>query len=430
MHKRHPVSFIYVFSLLTLWLFFAIPPAQASDSLHFQFTITDFYDPLLSPAQNKEQLDTLGAEKISITSKYEPIRDTSGTIIKRVFRNECMTSMCFSGKTVEEKQYQYHEATSIRYNTQQRQISFELPPPVNTPELAYKIQSVTITTPFSTAHILYNTSINPIDYFNNRENSRLSLINPNPDSRFPHIYLDSYKGLIAQLALLNQPITPSKAPQTFSDQEKKEIFLQRHLSHYGGEHKIVVPATLPSWYQINSTAQDQREAKGLLVNDQGMEAIVLTGDISGSLENESQGTYYRDERWLRNNGKLTHIYLNPIHIPDYGCDFIYGITFFEDGTEERYFAQNFTLAEKFDDELIRQKKVFVTPADLTALDEYEAQREQYFHSQKAYPSIADRMPACKRMITDAKRLLASPKEQLEQEFEQYKQIIKDADDNK
>lgn len=478
MRKNYNAPFFSVLSLLITSLLYSASPAYANSNdemLRFQFTITDFYDPLLSPEQNEQQFSELNKEKINITGTYEPIKDTSGQTIRHVWQPGCMTSFgcAISGKEITEKTYTTQEAESVSYDPQQRQIDFELPKPINKFSLVYILKSITITTPFVSIQIPYQfeekksnlklnidlsisanqdsslnykinnitatpaskaddghqqSKQNPIHISQTNIQSSLSLTNPDPDDRYPHVYLSSNKGFIANLNALDQKSTSQQQSLTFSDQEKKKLFASRSLSDYGGFINIDIPKTLPSWYQINNPEGNNRTVSGLVVNDQNIEAVILEGDIDYDPSQNRTESYYRKEFWLRSHGDLTHIYLTPIHIPDYGCDFIYGITFFPDGTEERYFAEKFSFQEKFDDELIDKKKIFVTTDNLTVLDEYETSREAYYaNQQEKYPSIQNGLFACKRMITDAKRLLGSPKEQLEKEFDQYKNIIEAAD---
>lgn len=424
--RFRPVLFLFmlVFASIVLPVH-----AQADGTLRFSLTITDFYDPLLPPEQNQILLNELTPEQITVAGSYEPIRDRSKTVIKRVYHRDCMVGvMCFGGKWVTEKTNDYIKALSVNYLPEERQIVFELPAPLNTPSLAYRLYAISITTPLVSINMLYEKNTATVPYVDDHILSKLYLTNPDPDDRYPHVVLASHKGVMAYLDTSSQTSKPPQGKTTFSDQERKMLFSERKLLDYGGLFPITIPKTLPAWYQINHSTRGFYQTRGIWVNDQEMEAVILKGYVAYTQKEKTREYYSKDEYWLRNKGQLTHIYLEPIHTPDYGCNFTYGITFFNDGTEERYIAKDLKNKEKFDERLMGKKKIHVTLTDLSALDTYESEREQYYANQeKRYPSIENGLPACKRMIADAKRLLGSPKVQLEQEFEQYRKIIKAAD---
>ena len=426
---RHLLFLIMLTGINIMPVAVAQAQAQVNNTLRFQLTLTDFYDPLLPPEQNQRLLDDLTTKDIAITGTYEPIRDSSKTIIRRVYRPNCMVGVtCFGGKWETEKTYQNSPAISVNYIPLQRKIVFELPAPIDTPFLAYRLNDISIFMPFASILIPHKGNNISASYVNDNIKSGLNLTNPDPDDRRPHVVLISRKGIIAYLSSQEQEGTQARDEMIFSEQERKEIFSQRRLLDYGGLFPISIPETLPNWYQINYATKSFYQTKGILINDQQIEAVILEGHVAYTQSEKTKEYYSKDEYWLRNKRQLTHIYLNPIHTPDYGCNFSYGITFFDDGTEARYIAKDLNHQEKFDERLMEKKKIHVKSDDLSELDIYKNEREQYYiNQQKRYPSIENGLPACKRMITDAKRLLGTPKALLEQEFEQYKRIIEDAD---
>lgn len=393
-------------------LLFILATSSHAIAQQFVLTLPDFYFPLAAPATTFDM-----TEGIVIEGRYYPVKQIKGVTYteKRVYQPNCMVGVtCFpwGGKWRTETQaiHQYEKAVIVSADRQK--VIFELP--------------LEKDDAFALEHINVGFSLTQFGFPENWTGIRIPLAVPLKEGK-SHYFKDSSgrnvtlnkeiytgAGIIVRLDMLDngQPSpTPIIASDTtddtvLSDAERKALFSS--LAFGNTDLKLIpliIPASLPNWHGVERT-------EGKFVHSPPFDTISLRGDLLYSGYSQA---YEKVEVWTRHHGKLISIVSDPHNYDPWGeCAFKYTITFFPDGSEERYFIPQPVAGQ--------EKNILIKGKDLSAITAFEQNsitltpRSGAVHSDK-------QIAQCRRSIADARRMLTAPKAKLEQEFNAYQQLI-------
>jgi|GEM_PF-2629301 len=411
---------------------------EAGEKRQFQLVITDFFFPLFTNEQNK-LFPAKFVPTVKITGLYVPTEKIIGTTYKETtyYEPNCMvgvTCFPFGGKykTKTEIIIKNEEAEILDTSAEQQKITFQLSAEKTS---HFQLNGIALTFPLTP--LLQQENIPPADPYSvlaRKETTEIFIpVSLNPEKSQSHYFKNmggtgrnislqdrnhtvSPLGIVFQLNQLENgqpgtvPVVALNKPDTstFTPAERYRMVDSIDVGTRSNAVQIHIPPALPRWHQTEETT-------GNAIISVRREVIALSGTLLYKNQFNSTQKYNKEEIWKKTQGKLAHIYSNPYNynhdLHKDSCPFYFGIDFYPDGTEKRYFT---------DRRNGREKEHIIRNADISPLLVFEKDRETI--NAKEPQGLAQ----CKRAINDAKLLLTSSREKLEEEFNAYRKLIEEA----
>lgn len=442
-----------------LVIFLLSPPLLHAENIRFALSLTDFFNPILSNEQIKEAKVNM-IDSIRIIGVYSKISRNT----KLVYVPNCMTGVTcfpFGGEWERRKEVenfiQEHEANILNISKENQQIIFELP---KFKSNKFAFDSLIISYKVSPSGIQKNKALqiplaiskepnhtNHHRYFkeekysgiwireqsSKQQNTSKVVYNSNEKSNF----LIDVRAIF-KLEALNQENIPladavilnGDDSAIFADEEKIQMTLDGlRLNHvndflYSKKDKtMIILSDMPRWnisHGVNK--KDLSPLRGAYFEEGNIEALYLNQGITYG---PGEDIYNNQETWFGIDGKLMQIVSDPslvLHNQNI-CLFQYGIYFYPDGKEVRYFVdpKNEKLYYNKDG---RQSSFYVKKIlkdkNLSLFDEFEKKNiekleKDHFKSRE--------LAACRKRIAEARAILSASRSELESAYNKYKQLI-------
>ena len=443
-----------------------INSSDAKESLHVSLQIDDFYNPYLTHAENEDIKQNFPKKNIKIIANYEPIIDKTGSIIKKKTTNRPSPFLSLrdilgidNKDIVYNKINQYAIATNLKVDKNNQIINFDIPKPTKNNKQKYVLKGIYLHYPdfqlsknhkfgyFRTGSDYYLPIFkNQID-INKLKGSVNRFMNVEPlnleiktDKFFDFTYdYDrtqlTKKDYLARNIALNTSVWFSNdkpiKKKVLSNEEKGDLFDEMTISMDGQKYEhIVIPDSKLSW-------SDAEDIYGSYVKGKTFEVLQLKGQLS----KYSKKGYYdgRRGKWVKQKGDM--VYIDQKYADDNGCKFHYRIVFEKDNQPRRYILHSYKRSESNNKEFtIFSNKTYISQENLNFFEKTKQRKKESFdYSLRQIPVFyknsdkefrdqlilenQDLAQACMKEIDHMKRLMTMPKENLMQEFEQYKKII-------
>ena len=412
-----------------------INSSDAKESLHVSLQIDDFYNPYLTHAENEDIKQKFPKKNIKIIANYEPITDKTGSIIKKTTKNSPSPFLSLrdilgidNKTTVYNKINQYAFATNLKVDKDNQIINFDIPKPTKNNKQKYVLEGIYLHYPdfqLSVSHKFgyfrdgsdYYLPIfkNQID-INKLKGSVNRFMNVEPlkheiktdkffdlTSNYGRTELTKKDYLARNIALNTSVWFSNDKPikkKVLSNEEKGDLFDEMTISMDGQKYEhIVVSDSKLSW-------SDAEDIYGSYVKDKTFEVLQLKGQLS----KYSKKGYYdgRRGKWVKQKGDM--VYIDQKYEDYNGCEFHYRIVFEKDNQPRRYILHSYKRSESNNKEFpIFSNKTYISQENLNFFEKTKQRKKESL--------------ACMKEIDHMKRLMTMPKEDLMQEFEQYKKII-------
>ena len=412
-----------------------INSSDAKESLHVSLQIDDFYNPYLTHAENEDIKQKFPKKNIKIIANYEPITDKTGSIIKKTTKNSPSPFLSLrdilgidNKTTVYNKINQYAFATNLKVDKDNQIINFDIPKPTKNNKQKYVLEGIYLHYPdfqLSVSHKFgyfrdgsdYYLPIfkNQID-INKLKGSVNRFMNVEPlkheiktdkffdlTSNYGRTELTKKDYLARNIALNTSVWFSNDKPikkKVLSNEEKGDLFDEMTISIDGQKYEhIVVSDSKLSW-------SDAEDIYGSYVKDKTFEVLQLKGQLS----KYSKKGYYdgRRGKWVKQKGDM--VYIDQKYEDYNGCEFHYRIVFEKDNQPRRYILHSYKRSESNNKEFpIFCNKTYISQENLNFFEKTKQRKKESL--------------ACMKEIDHMKRLMTMPKEDLMQEFEQYKKII-------
>ena len=412
-----------------------INSSDAKESLHVSLQIDDFYNPYLTHAENEDIKQNFPKKNIKIIANYEPITDKTGSIIKKTTKNSPSPFLSLrdilgidNKTTVYNKINQYAFATNLKVDKDNQIINFDIPKPTKNNKQKYVLKGIYLHYPdfqLSESHKFgyfrdgsdYYLPIfkNQID-INKLKGSVNRFMNVEPlkheiktdkffdlTSNYGRTELTKKDYLARNIALNTSVWFSNDKPikkKVLSNEEKGDLFDEMTISMDGQKYEhIVVSDSKLSW-------SDAEDIYGSYVKDKTFEVLQLKGQLS----KYSKKGYYdgRRGKWVKQKGDM--VYIDQKYEDKEGCKFHYRIVFEKDNQPRRYILHSYKRSESNNKEFtIFSNKTYISQENLNFFEKTKQRKKESL--------------ACMKEIDHMKRLMTMPKEDLMQEFEQYKKII-------
>ncbi|MBI0159132.1 MULTISPECIES: hypothetical protein [unclassified Snodgrassella] len=446
-----------------------INSSDAKESLHVSLQIDDFYNPYLTHAENEDIKQKFPKKNIKIIANYEPITDKTGSIIKKTTKNSPPQFLSLKDilgiddiEIVYNKINQYAFATNLKVNKDNQIINFDIPKPTKNNKHEYVLEGIYLYYPD------FQFSKNPKPYyFRNGSDYYLPIFKNQIDinklkgsvNRFMNVELlnldiitDKFfdftydydrtqltnKDYLARNIVLNTSVWFSNdkpiKKKVLSNEEKGDLFDEMTISMDGQKYEhIVIPDSKLSW-------SDAEDIYGSYVKGKTFEVLQLKGQLS----KYSKKGYYdgRRGKWVKQKGDMVYIDQKyGSHVDKKGCEFDYRIVFEKDNQPRRYILHSYKRSESNNKKFtIFSNKTYISQENLNFFEKTKQRKKESFdYSLRQIPVFyknsdkefrdqlilenQDLAQACMKEIDHMKRLMTMPKEDLMQEFEQYKKII-------
>ena len=446
-----------------------INSSDAKESLHVSLQIDDFYNPYLTHAENEDIKQKFPKKNIKIIANYEPITDKTGSIIKKTTKNSPSPFLSLRDilgiddiEIVYNKINQYAFATNLKVDKDNQIINFDIPKPTKNNKQKYVLEGIYLYYPD------FQFSKNPKPYyFRNGSDYYLPIFKNQIDinklkgsvNRFMNVELlnldiitDKFfdftydydrtqltnKDYLARNIVLNTSVWFSNdkpiKKKVLSNEEKGDLFDEMTISMDGQKYEhIVIPDSKLSW-------SDAEDIYGSYVKGKIFEVLQLKGQLS----KYSKKGYYdgRREKWVKQKGDMVYIDQKyGSHVDKKGCEFDYRIVFEKDNQPRRYILHSYKRSESNNKKFtIFSNKTYISQENLNFFEKTKQRKKESFdYSLRQIPVFyknsdkefrdqlilenQDLAQACMKEIDHMKRLMTMPKEDLMQEFEQYKKII-------
>ncbi|WP_370578705.1 hypothetical protein ABX042_14235 [Snodgrassella alvi] len=446
-----------------------INSSDAKESLHVSLQIDDFYNPYLTHAENEDIKQKFPKKNIKIIANYEPITDKTGSIIKKTTKNSPSPFLSLRDilgiddiEIVYNKINQYAFATNLKVDKDNQIINFDIPKPTKNNKQKYVLEGIYLYYPD------FQFSKNPKPYyFRNGSDYYLPIFKNQIDinklkgsvNRFMNVELlnldiitDKFfdftydydrtqltnKDYLARNIVLNTSVWFSNdkpiKKKVLSNEEKGDLFDEMTISMDGQKYEhIVIPDSKLSW-------SDAEDIYGSYVKGKTFEVLQLKGQLS----KYSKKGYYdgRREKWVKQKGDMVYIDQKyGSHVDKKGCEFDYRIVFEKDNQPRRYILHSYKRSESNNKKFtIFSNKTYISQENLNFFEKTKQRKKESFdYSLRQIPVFyknsdkefrdqlilenQDLAQACMKEIDHMKRLMTMPKENLMQEFEQYKKII-------
>lgn len=446
-----------------------INSSDAKESLHVSLQIDDFYNPYLTHAENEDIKQKFPKKNIKIIANYEPITDKTGSIIKKTTKNSPSPFLSLRDilgiddiEIVYNKINQYAFATNLKVDKDNQIINFDIPKPTKNNKQKYVLEGIYLYYPD------FQFSKNPKPYyFRNGSDYYLPIFKNQIDinklkgsvNRFMNVELlnldiitDKFfdftydydrtqltnKDYLARNIVLNTSVWFSNdkpiKKKVLSNEEKGDLFDEMTISMDGQKYEhIVIPDSKLSW-------SDAEDIYGSYVKGKTFEVLQLKGQLS----KYSKKGYYdgRREKWVKQKGDMVYIDQKyGSHVDKKGCEFDYRIVFEKDNQPRRYILHSYKRSESNNKKFtIFSNKTYISQENLNFFEKTKQRKKESFdYSLRQIPVFyknsdkefrdqlilenQDLAQACMKEIDHMKRLMTMPKEDLMQEFEQYKKII-------
>ncbi|WP_392551172.1 hypothetical protein RHO14_06645 [Orbus wheelerorum] len=413
-----------------------IKQADITGFSQISLQIDDYYDPFLSKEENNKFLQNLDENNIKITATYEPIIDKTKRVIKRTQIEEPKAWSSSTNKIiVTDKINQVSYATNLKFDNEQRIITFTIPKPVNNKEQEYVLSEIYLNIPIADSPaISASTYIDKFNKFTVFENKYANGQLLGMQDRFQHRRLNwhtLYDGPslydkthwipieIGRYIALNTTLyfedKRRLKNEVLSEQERQDLFDDLSTRLYGYYVNLNIPETLPNWFGVD-------KVKGAYINSDSFEIIQL----NGNLPNKNDSRMEKNETWIIRNGVLMSIYQTYYGGND--CEYNYKIVFEQSKNERKYIEKKVWLTDKNKWGI---EKKYITRHNFSKLDETKKEKELYYESLKdssygadyVYEVLANKRPQCMRIINDSKLMFGASKEELNILFNEYKKII-------
>ena len=446
-----------------------INSSDAKESLHVSLQIDDFYNPYLTHAENEDIKQNFPKKNIKIIANYEPIIDKTGSIIKKKTTNRPSPFLSLrdilgidNKDIVYNKINQYAIATNLKVDKNNQIINFDIPKPTKNNKQKYVLKGIYLYYPdfqLSESHKFgyfrdgsdYYLPIfkNQID-INKLKGSVNRFMNVEPlnleikTDKFFDLTYDygrtelTKKDYLARNIALNTSVWFSNdkpiKKKVLSNEEKGDLFDEMTISMDGQKYEhIVIPDSKLSW-------SDAEDIYGSYVKGKTFEVLQLKGQLS----KYSKKGYYdgRRGKWVKQKGDMVYIDQKyGSHVDKKGCEFDYRIVFEKDNQPRRYILHSYKRSESNNKEFtIFSNKTYISQENLNFFEKTKQRKKESFdYSLRQIPVFyknsdkefrdqlilenQDLAQACMKEIDHMKRLMTMPKEDLMQEFEQYKKII-------
>ena len=443
-----------------------INSSDAKESLHVSLQIDDFYNPYLTHAENEDIKQNFPQKNIKIIASYEPIIDKTGSIIKKTKESSAPPFLSLRDilgiddkTTVYKKINQYAFATNLKVDKDNQIINFDIPKPIKNNKQKYVLKGIYLHYPdfqlsknhkfgyFRTGSDYYLPIFkNQID-INKLKGSVNRFMNVEPlnleiktDKFFDFTYdygrteLTKKDYLARNIALNTSVWFSNDKPikkKVLSNEEKGDLFDEMTISMGAQKNEhIVVSDSKLSW-------SDAEDIYGSYVKGKTFEVLQLKGQLS----KYSKKGYYdgRRGKWVKQKGDI--VYIDQKYADDNGCKFHYRIVFEKDNQPRRYILHSYKRSESNNKEFtIFSNKTYISQENLNFFEKTKQRKKESFdYSLRQIPVFyknsdkefrdqlilenQDLAQACMKEIDHMKRLMTMPKEDLMQEFEQYKKII-------
>ena len=446
-----------------------INSSDAKESLHVSLQVDDFYNPYLTHAENEDIKQKFPKKNIKIIANYEPITDKTGSIIKKTTKNSPSPFLSLRDilgiddiEIVYNKINQYAFATNLKVDKDNQIINFDIPKPTKNNKQKYVLEGIYLYYPD------FQFSKNPKPYyFRNGSDYYLPIFKNQIDinklkgsvNRFMNveplnldIITDKFfdftydydrtqltnKDYLARNIVLNTSVWFSNdkpiKKKVLSNEEKGDLFDEMTISMDGQKYEhIVIPDSKLSW-------SDAEDIYGSYVKGKTFEVLQLKGQLS----KYSKKGYYdgRREKWVKQKGDMVYIDQKyGSHVDKKGCEFDYRIVFEKDNQPRRYILHSYKRSESNNKKFtIFSNKTYISQENLNFFEKTKQRKKESFdYSLRQIPVFyknsdkefrdqlilenQDLAQACMKEIDHMKRLMTMPKEDLMQEFEQYKKII-------
>ena len=440
-----------------------INSSDAKESLHVSLQIDDFYNPYLTHAENEDIKQNFPQKNIKILANYEPIIDKTGSIIKKT--KEYSAPQFLSLKDIlgiddieimYKKINQYAFATNLKVDKDNQIINFDIPKPTKNNKQEYVLKGVYLHYPDFQLSSGYNFGINESDkyfpIFANKIDINKLNGSVNRYNYWERLYLDILtdeffssefeppkfikKNYLVRNIVLNTSVWFSNdkpiEKEVLSNEEKDDLFDEMTISMDDGPGfvNIVFPDSKLSWSDIED------KTIGSYVKGKTFEVLQLYGRLLKHSKRDHDG---RHGDWVKQKGDL--VYIDQKYVDDKGCKFHYRIVFEKDNQPRRYILHSYKRSESNNKEFtIFSNKTYISQENLNFFEKTKQRKKESFdYSLRQIPVFyknsdkefrdqlilenQDSAQACMREIDHMKRLMTMPKEDLMQEFEQYKKII-------
>ena len=442
-----------------------INSSDAKESLHVSLQIDDFYNPYLTHAENEDIKQKFPKKNIKIIANYEPITDKTGSIIKKKTKNSPPQFLSLKDilgiddiEIVYNKINQYAFATNLKVDKDNQIINFDIPKPTKNNKQEYVLKGVYLHYPDFQLSSGYNFGINESDkyfpIFANKIDINKLNGSVNRYNYWERLYLDILtdeffssefeppkfikKNYLVRNIVLNTSVWFSNdkpiKKKVLSNEEKGDLFDEMTISMDGQKYEhIVIPDSKLSW-------SDAEDIYGSYVKGKTFEVLQLKGQLS----KYSKKGYYdgRRGKWVKQKGDMVYIDQKyGSHVDKKGCEFDYRIVFEKDNQPRRYILHSYKRSESNNKEFtIFSNKTYISQENLNFFEKTKQRKKESFdYSLRQIPVFyknsdkefrdqlilenQDLAQACMKEIDHMKRLMTMPKEDLMQEFEQYKKII-------
>ena len=446
-----------------------INSSDAKESLHVSLQIDDFYNPYLTHAENEDIKQNFPKKNIKIIANYEPIIDKTGSIIKKKEQISAPPFLSLrdilgidNKTTVYKKINQYAFATNLKVDKDNQIINFDIPNPTKNNKQKYVLKGIYLHYPdfqLSESHkfgSFWDGSDSYLPIFKNQidinklKGSVNRFMNVEPlnleiktDKFFDFTYdYDrtqlTNKDYLARNIVLNTSVWFSNdkpiKKKVLSNEEKGDLFDEMTISMDGQKYEhIVIPDSKLSW-------SDAEDIYGSYVKGKTFEVLQLKGQLS----KYSKKGYYdgRRGKWVKQKGDMVYIDQKyGSHVDKKGCEFDYRIVFEKDNQPRRYILHSYKRSESNNKKFtIFSNKTYISQENLNFFEKTKQRKKESFdYSLRQIPVFyknsdkefrdqlilenQDLAQACMKEIDHMKRLMTMPKEDLMQEFEQYKKII-------
>ena len=435
-----------------------INPSDSNELLHVSFQLDDFYNPFLTRRENENFKKNFPQKNIKIIAVYEPIMDKTGSVIKKTDEKNYHTFMQWeSDETVYNKINRFAFATNLHVNRDSQIINFDIPKPVQNKKQHYVLKGIFLYYPdfHSSTESFYSNKIDTVKYIPIFYNiidinkvidykDRFTFMEPlSLEIETDKFVESSSEKIMVKNSVLKTSVwfeNDKPLEKDLLSEEQKidlfdsiEIFKDRRIiPHDEDKVDITIPDSMLNRTNIEISS-------GSYFKGKTYEVLHLVGQTS-----KYGVPKWLQEIWIRQNGDLLYI----THFSNYGCELGYNIIFEKESHPRRYIDYGVWLKLKEDKTEIR--KTYITPENLNFFEKIKQEKEEYYarnlkqitdfytRSDKRDPGekrvVSDRenedllknkasKRACMREIDDMKRLFATPKEELNQQFKIYKKTI-------
>ena len=412
-----------------------INSSDAKESLHVSLQIDDFYNPYLTHAENEDIKQNFPQKNIKILANYEPIIDKTGSIIKKTKEYSAPDFLSLKyfleiddKEIVFNKINQYAFATNLNVDKNNQIINFDIPKPTKNNKQKYVLKGIYLHYPdfqLSESHkfgSFWDGSDSYLPIFKNQidinklKGSVNRFMNVEPlnleiktdkffdlTSNYGRTELTKKDYLARNIALNTSVWFSNDKPikkKVLSNEEKGDLFDEMTISMDGQKYEhIVIPDSKLSW-------SDAEDIYGSYVKGKTFEVLQLKGQLS----KYSKKGYYdgRRGKWVKQKGDM--VYIDQKYEDYNGCEFHYRIVFEKDNQPRRYILHSYKRSESNNKEFpIFSNKTYISQENLNFFEKTKQRKKESL--------------ACMKEIDHMKRLMTMPKEDLMQEFEQYKKII-------